>query len=57
MEISQKLLLDGQQRITTLYGIIRGKEPRFYDGTSPPPFLNLYFNVETQDLNSMARSK
>lgn len=26
-----KLLLDGQQRITTLYGIIRGKEPPFFD--------------------------
>ena len=46
---SQKLLLDGQQRITTLYGIIRGKKPRFYDGSQPPPFLNLYFNVATED--------
>lgn len=27
-----KLLLDGQQRITTLYGIIKGKPPRFFDG-------------------------
>ena len=46
---SQKLLLDGQQRVTTLYGIIRGNEPRFYDGSHPPPFLNLYFNVATEE--------
>ena len=29
---SVKLLLDGQQRITSLYGIIRGKAPQFFDG-------------------------
>lgn len=27
-----KLLLDGQQRVTTLYGIIRGKPPAFLKG-------------------------
>lgn len=27
-----KLLLDGQQRITTIYGIARGHPPRFFDG-------------------------
>ena len=27
-----KLLLDGQQRITTLYGLARGKPPKFFDG-------------------------
>ncbi|MFB9744461.1 DUF262 domain-containing protein [Pseudonocardia sulfidoxydans] len=26
------LLLDGQQRVTTLYGIIRGKAPAFFEG-------------------------
>jgi len=25
-----KLLLDGQQRITSLYGIVRGKAPQFF---------------------------
>jgi uncharacterized protein with ParB-like and HNH nuclease domain len=29
---SVKLLLDGQQRITSLYGIIRGKSPQFFEG-------------------------
>src|SRR6185437_5214681 len=27
---SVKLLLDGQQRMTTLYGIIKGQPPRFF---------------------------
>lgn len=39
-----KLLLDGQQRITSLYGIIRGKAPEFFDG-DPSTFLDLYFNI------------
>src|SRR6266446_1477007 len=26
-----KLLLDGQQRITSLYGIVRGEPPKFFD--------------------------
>jgi len=42
-----ELLLDGQQRITTLYGIIRGRPPAFFHGDARA-FLNLYFNVETQ---------
>ena len=41
------LILDGQQRITTLYGIIRGKPPRFFDG-NVNSFTNLYFNVEDE---------
>src|SRR4030095_5551592 len=27
-----KLILDGQQRMTSLYGIIRGRPPAFFDG-------------------------
>ena len=42
-----KLLLDGQQRMTTLYGIIRGKPPRFFQGNSWA-FTNLYFHLEDQ---------
>jgi len=44
---SVKLLLDGQQRITSLYGIIKGKPPQFFDG-DPKAFTNLYFNLEEQ---------
>lgn len=43
-----KLLLDGQQRITSLYGIINDKVPLFSDG-HPSAFRNLYFNVESED--------
>jgi hypothetical protein len=38
-----KLLLDGQQRITTLYGITRGRPPRFFDGNKDA-FTGLHFN-------------
>ncbi|MFD0773447.1 DUF262 domain-containing protein [Streptomonospora algeriensis] len=41
------LLLDGQQRVTTLYGVIRGKPPAFFDGDERA-FTGLYFNVETE---------
>lgn len=42
-----KLLLDGQQRITTLYGIIRGRPPRFFDG-NPAAFTGLYFHIDDE---------
>ena len=32
-----RLLLDGQQRITSLYGIIRGAPPAFFDGNAGGP--------------------
>ena len=40
-------MLDGQQRITSLYGIIKGKEPPFFEGNAAA-FTNLYFNVEDE---------
>lgn len=43
-----KLLLDGQQRITSLYGVIRGKPPRFFDGNEKA-FTDLRFNLETEE--------
>jgi len=42
-----KLLLDGQQRITSLYGIIKGQPPAFFDG-NVQSFTGLYFNMETE---------
>lgn len=42
-----KLLLDGQQRITSLYGVVRGKPPKFFDGNEQA-FTNLRFHLETQ---------
>ena len=42
-----RLLLDGQQRITSLYGIIRGETPPFFEGNSAT-FTGLYFNFDTE---------
>ncbi len=44
---SVKLLLDGQQRMTTLYGIVRGKPPKFFEGNKKA-FIDLYFNLEDE---------
>ena len=44
---SVNLILDGQQRITTLYGIINGKPPKFFDGDERA-FKDLYFNLDTE---------
>jgi hypothetical protein len=43
-----KLILDGQQRITTLYGIIRGRPPRFFDGDEAA-FTDLYFHLGSEE--------
>lgn len=42
-----ELILDGQQRITTLYGIIRGTPPPFFDGDANA-FKDLYFHMENE---------
>ena len=42
-----KLLLDGQQRITSLYGVIRGRPPRFFDGNDQA-FTGLRFHLEDE---------
>lgn len=41
------LLLDGQQRLTSLYVLFEGKAPPFYEGESL--FPNLHFNVQTEE--------
>ena len=42
-----KLLLDGQQRMTSLYGVVRGRPPKFFDG-SAQAFTGLRFHLETE---------
>ena len=42
-----KLLLDGQQRMTSLYGVVRGRTPEFFDGNAKA-FTDLRFNLETE---------
>ncbi|MXW39372.1 MAG: DUF262 domain-containing protein [Acidobacteria bacterium] len=39
-----KLLLDGQQRMTSLYGVVRGKPPEFFDGNERT-FSGLRFHI------------
>jgi len=50
------LLLDGQQRMTTLYGIIRGRAPEFFDG-DPAVFTGLHFHLEDEVFEFYAPAK
>ena len=44
-----KLLLDGQQRVTSLYGVMRGAPPRFFeDPERTKSFTGLYFHLERE---------
>lgn len=53
-----RILLDGQQRLTTLYMLIRGELPPYY---TAPEILNdtrgLYVNVETMELEYYKKLK
>jgi hypothetical protein len=51
-----KLLLDGQQRITSLYGIVRGKPPKFFDGNAQA-FTGLHFDLENEVFEFYAPAK
>lgn len=42
-----RLILDGQQRLTTLYTLLRGFPPNWLEGR--PPRTDLYFNLETEE--------
>ena len=42
-----KLLLDGQQRMTSLYGVVRGKPPKFFDGNAKA-FTGLRFHLDAE---------
>ena len=42
-----KLLLDGQQRMTSLYGVVRGKPPKFFDGNARA-FTGLRFHLDAE---------
>ena len=48
---SVKIILDGQQRITTLYMLARGKLPPYYtEEEVANPIWDLYVNLVTLDL-------
>lgn len=48
------LLLDGQQRLTTLFVLFNGEAPRFYEGESL--FFDLYFNMQTEEFRFWQKS-
>ncbi len=45
-----KLLLDGQQRMTSLYGVLRGRPPKFFDGNAET-FTGLRFHLEREEFS------
>jgi hypothetical protein len=51
-----RLLLDGQQRITSLYGVVRGRPPQFFEG-NVAAFTGLYFNLEDETFEFYAQLK
>jgi len=51
-----KLLLDGQQRITSLYGIIRGQAPEFFDGNAKA-FTGLHFHLDEEVFEFYSKRK
>lgn len=50
------LLLDGQQRLTTLYGIVRGQPPRFFEGNAQA-FTGLRFHLDDEAFEFFAPVK
>ncbi len=53
-----QLILDGQQRLTTLYMIILGKIPPYYsEGDIETDPRDLYYNLETRELQYYVSSK
>lgn len=50
------LLLDGQQRMTSLYGLVRGKPPPFFEGNASA-FSDLRFNLEEETFEFFAPVK
>jgi hypothetical protein len=50
------LILDGQQRVTSLYGVSRGRPPDFFQGDAKA-FTGLRFNVEDEIFEFYAPAK
>jgi len=53
---NRTLLLDGQQRLTTLYGVVRGRPPKFFEGDQNT-FLGLRFSVEDETFEFYSPAK
>ena len=58
MQGAVRLLLDGQQRLTTLYMLIRGEIPPYYTSAEiKNDTRGLYINIETLELSYFVKSK
>lgn len=53
---TRQLLLDGQQRVTSMYGVIRGTPPPFFEGDANA-YTGLHFNVATETFEFYAPMK
>jgi hypothetical protein len=51
-----QLLLDGQQRVTTLYGVTRGHPPRFFEG-NPATLSGLHFSLQSESFEFYGPAK
>lgn len=50
-----RLILDGQQRLTTVFATFEGKPPAFYEGEEL--YFDLYFNLLEEDFQFFQKSK
>lgn len=48
------LILDGQQRLTSVYTLVKGEPPPFYEGENL--YFNLHFNVRTEEFSYYKKS-
>ena len=51
-----ELLLDGQQRVTSLYGLIREGPPQFFDGDNKA-FTGLCFNLKNEEFEFISQRR
>lgn len=53
--VYHQLILDGQQRLTTIYTIFKGKTPDWYEGVALR--TDLYFNLNTEEFEYFMQRK
>lgn len=53
---TKRMLLDGQQRITSLYGVVRGQAPAFFEGDRLA-FTGLHFHLDEETFEFYAPAK
>ena len=46
-DVTRHEVIDGQQRMTSLYGVVRGHPPKFFDGNAQA-FTGLRFHLESE---------